>query len=81
MLVVGVLLRSHFGPYAALCDSVLGAFGQALDPTVARDCTVARALTGAGSFGVAIGAVILVVGIVMLIAGARSSRPTQSHPL
>jgi hypothetical protein len=74
MLAVGLLLRSLFGPSSARCSSVLGSIVKFFDPSTARHCAVATVLADLGRFGVAIGELVLFIGIGWIVGRIVLSR-------
>jgi hypothetical protein len=79
ILAVGLLLRSHFGPSSALCNSVLGTIVKAMDPSTARHCVVATMLADLGRFCVEIGELGLFGGIGWIVARIVLSRLAGSE--
>jgi hypothetical protein len=47
-LIVGITLHAHFGAMAGLCNSGLGAIGQAFSPSVHSQCTRDTLWSGLG---------------------------------
>jgi hypothetical protein len=67
-LIVGLWLKSHFGPTNALCSTGLGAFGQAVSTTAAHDCTLAGAAVTFGEMLIWIGALVTGLSVLAVIA-------------
>jgi hypothetical protein len=83
ILILGLWLKSHFGPTAAICNTGLGAIGQAVSSTAAHDCTLAGAAVTFGEmfvwFGGLMTALCVIAVIITLIeamqsAGRRAAR-------
>jgi len=80
-LILGLWLKSHFDLTNALCNTGLGAFGQAVSSTAAHDCTVAGAAVAFGELLVWVGVLVCIAGALGLIAavvGALSSTPSST---
>lgn len=70
LALAALVLRVRFGQEAALCNSALGAVGQALSGGVASDCNVVTALNDVASLLLFIGPLLAFLGIVGLVTFA-----------
>jgi hypothetical protein len=67
-LIAGLWMKSHFGPVNTLCNTGLGAFGQAVSSTAAHECALYGAAFSFGEVLVWMGAISTVMGILAVIA-------------
>lgn len=67
-LIGGILLHGHYEPIKTICDSGLGALGQALEPSAHSHCSLDSALAEVGTVATVIGGVIL-AGVLLTAIG------------
>lgn len=72
LLVGGLLVKHAEANEVALCSSGFGRFGQALDPNVANSCSLAQDLSNGATAAIWIGAILLAVAGIGLIAALVS---------
>ena len=83
-LIGGILLHDHYEPIKAICDSGLGALGQALEPSAHSHCSLDSALAEVGTVATVIGGVILAgvlltaIGL-LLEARAEAGKPATAE--
>ncbi|HEV3344354.1 MAG TPA: hypothetical protein VG125_28520 [Pirellulales bacterium] len=68
LLIGGLVLHGHYAPIKSICDSGLGALGQALEPSAQSHCSLDSALAEAGTVAMVIGGVIL-AGVLLTVVG------------
>ena len=68
LLVGGLLVKHAEAKEVALCSTGFGRFGQALDPNVANSCSLAQNLTDGATAAIWIGAIVLALAVIGLIA-------------
>jgi len=76
----GFALRAHFQVDAQLCNSGLGAVGQAFSGSVATNCTLVTTATDVASFMLLVAAILVLLGIVGLVSAHRSDGPPPNKP-
>jgi hypothetical protein len=79
-LIVGLVLHGHYEPIKRVCDSGIGALGQALEPSAQQHCSLDSTLAEAGTVSTVIGAVILVATLVTVIALLLEARLEAGKP-
>jgi hypothetical protein len=67
-LIGGLVLHGHYEPVKSICDSGLGALGQALEPSAQSHCSLDGALAELGTVATVIGVVIL-AGVLLMVIG------------
>lgn len=67
-LIAGLVLHGHYGPIKHVCDSGIGALGQALDPSAQQKCSLDSLLAEVGTIATVLGAVIL-AGVLLAVVG------------
>jgi hypothetical protein len=67
-LIAGLVLHAHYGPIKHVCDSGIGALGQALDPSAQHKCSLDSLLAEVGTIATVVGAVIL-AGVLLTVVG------------
>ncbi len=67
-LIAGLVLQGHYGPIKRVCDSGLGALGQALEPSAQQKCSLDSLLAEVGTIATVLGVVILAGAL--LVVGA-----------
>jgi hypothetical protein len=67
-LIGGLVLHGHYEPVKQVCDSGLGALGQALEPSAQSHCSLDSALAELGTVATVIGVVIL-AGVLLMVVG------------
>lgn len=81
-LIAGIVLRSHYEPLTAICQSGIGALGQAVDTQAQTSCSLDSGLSDAGLFLIVVGALILAGAVMSLLyAGQRRQRGDGWQPL
>lgn len=70
LLVAGIADHAYAAPKSALCRSGIGEFGQALDPSVAKDCSTYNTLEHATGWLIGGGIALLAIGIIWLAVAA-----------
>jgi hypothetical protein len=70
LIIAGLVDHAVIASKAALCQSPIGQIGGAIDTTVAHDCGLVNALESAVGWLIAVGILVLILGIVVL----RNSR-------
>jgi len=85
LVIIGVLLHSHFGAESAVCGTGLGQLGQAVNPQAANACSAAAS-------GSDLGLICIIGGIMITFGGisktkqdrvarqALASRPSPAMP-
>ena len=68
LLVSGLVVKHAEANEVALCSSGFGRFGQALDPNVASSCSLAQDLSNGATAAIWIGAIVLAIAVIGLIA-------------
>lgn len=64
----GLYLHSHYGPIAQVCQSGIGALGQALEPHTQTDCSLDSLLAEGGTILTIAGAAVVVLTVVLILA-------------
>jgi hypothetical protein len=67
-LIAGLVLHAHFEPIKHVCDSGIGALGQALDPSAQHKCSLDSLLAEVGTIATVLGVVIL-AGVLLTVLG------------
>jgi hypothetical protein len=70
LLIAGIADHAYAAPKAALCSSDIGEFGQALDPSLAKDCSTYTTLEQAVGWLIGAGIVLLAIGIIWFVIQA-----------
>lgn len=80
LLVAGLIDHAFAAPRAALCQSGLGQFAQALDGSLAHDCGLVTALEAATGWLLVLGVLTAVFGAAVLYntRAAQPSAPSAS---
>jgi len=83
LLIGGIADHAYAAPKAALCSSGVGEFGQALDPSIASDCSTYRTMEHAVGWLIGGGIALLVIGIIWFavaagIIGAEMNRDRKN---
>ncbi len=68
LLIGGIALHSHYQPIKEVCNSGLGALGQAIEPSARSHCSLDSALAEVGTVATVIGAIIL-AGVLLTVIG------------
>jgi hypothetical protein len=68
-LVVGLILHSHYGPIAQVCNSGVGELGQALSSSAKQRCSTDSTLADAGLWMAIIGGFVLAIAVVTAVLG------------
>jgi hypothetical protein len=68
LLVGGLILKHSQANMVAVCNSGLGQLGQAFDSNAANSCRAAQDLSSLGTAGIWVGAAMLIIAAVSLIA-------------
>ena len=71
-MVGAYVLRSHYEPTKQLCESGVGAVGQAFSSSVQQHCTIAEGLADLGTVVLVIGAVMIGLFVLVLLVGGLS---------
>ncbi|HST54337.1 MAG TPA: hypothetical protein VLJ42_00380 [Solirubrobacteraceae bacterium] len=76
-LVAGLVMRSHYEPIKRLCDSGLGALGQAFNPSAQQHCSLDSSLAVIGTCLAIVG--VCTLGLALLnLREARKPRRANS---
>jgi hypothetical protein len=67
-LIGGLVLHGHYEPIKQVCDSSLGALGQALEPSAHSHCSLDSTLAELGTVATILGGVIL-AGVLLTVIG------------
>jgi len=82
-LIGGLVLHGHYEPIKQVCNSGLGALGQAIEPSARSHCSLDSALAEVGTVATVIGAIIL-AGVLLTVIGllleARSEAEKSAVP-
>jgi hypothetical protein len=70
LLIAGIADHAYAAPKAALCGSNIGEFGQALDPSLAKDCSTYTTMEHATGWLIGGGIALLAIGIIWFIVAA-----------
>jgi hypothetical protein len=83
LLIGGLVLHGHYEPIKQVCNSGLGALGQAIEPSARSHCSLDSALAEVGTVATVIGGVIL-TGVLLTVIGllleARSEAEKSAVP-
>jgi hypothetical protein len=79
LLIAGIIDHEIVAPKSALCQSGIGQIGQALDDTVAHDCGLVTTLESAVGWLLAIGALALILGAVILYNSRSAPQPAPAR--
>jgi hypothetical protein len=66
-LIVGLVLHGHYEPIKQVCDSGVGALGQALSSSAQQHCSLDSTLAEAGHWATLIGGFVLAIVVVTTV--------------
>jgi len=83
LLIAGIADHAYAAPKAALCGSGVGEFGQALDPSLAKDCSTYTTMEHATGWLIGGGIALVAIGIIWFVVaagiiGAQASRTRKN---
>jgi hypothetical protein len=73
-LIVGLVLHGHYQPIAQVCNSGVGALGQAISSSAQESCSTDSSLAGAGHWATIIGGFVLAIRCAARALRAEGSR-------
>jgi hypothetical protein len=84
LLIAGIADHAYAAPKAALCGSSIGEFGQALDPSLGKDCSTYTTMEHFTGWLIGGGIALLAIGVIWFIVaagmiGAEANRKRKSR--